>query len=146
MLLGFNTENELKAQGAFIIYIIYKSRDVKRGPSGVDMWGQIERYAKAAAKRSEGIDEFINNFKKRMACSTINPYWMKENCKTTNALMTDAGGIIYFDKEDFRPFGLEILENEEIGKEIVECIYQKTQIIILLVRDRLEREKMFKEE
>ena len=118
MLFGFNTENEVKAKAAMLIYVIYKSRDVKRAPSGLDMWGQIERFAKAAAKRSEEIDDFVNSFKRKMACSTINPYWMRNDISATNAIIS---------------------KNREI-------MSNKTQIVILLVRDRLEREKMFVQE
>lgn len=144
MLFGFQTENEIKAKAAMLIYVIYKSRDTKRGPSGLDMWGQIERFAKMAAKRSEGVDEFINVFKRKMACSTINPYWMKSDLPAANAVMLKGGTeIMSFEGGGLRAFGLEIFEDEEKGREIVDCIYNKTQIIILLVRDRLERERIF---
>lgn len=146
MLLGFNTENEVKAKAAFLVYVIYKSRDTKRGPSGLDMWGQIERFTKASAKRSEGIDDFVNTFKRKMACPTINPYWMKSDLKATNAVVDDDGSIMTFGGNDLRSFGLDIFNDEEHGKEIVDCLYNKTQIVILLVRDRLEREKMFRQE
>lgn len=142
MLLGFNTGNEIKAKAAMLVYVVYKSRDVKRGPSGLDMWGQIERFAKAAAKRSEGIDDFVNSFKRKMACSTINPHWMRNDISSTNAILKGDGTIMSFGG-DLRAFGLEIFDDEENGKSVVDCIYNKTQIIILLVRDRLEREKMF---
>lgn len=145
MLLGFNTENEVKAKAAMLVYVIYKSRDAKRGPSGLDIWGQIERFAKAAAKRSAGIDDFINSFKRKMACSTINPYWMRNDVSAANAAVLKDGSIMSFG-EDLRAFGLEIFDDEENGKEIVDCIYGKTQIIVLLVRDRLEREKIFARE
>lgn len=145
MLLGFNTENEVKAKAAMLVYVIYKSRDAKRGPSGLDMWGQIERFAKAAAKRSEGVDDFVDSFKRKMACSTINPYWMRNDASATNATVLKDGSIISF-KEDMRIFGIEIFEDGEEGKEIVDCLYRKTQIVVLLVRDRLEREKMFAKE
>lgn len=146
MLLGFETDNEIKAKAAFIIYVVYKSRDVKRGPSGIDMWGQIERFAKASAKRSEGIDDFVNSFKRKMACATINPRWMKNDSVATNALVTKNNEIIVFNNSDTRTFGLDVFDDEEKGREIVDCIYNKTQIIILLVRDRLEREKLFAQE
>lgn len=146
MLLGFDTENEVKANAAFIIYVIYKSRDKKRGPSGVDMWGQIERFAKASAKRAEGIDDFVESFKRKMACTTINPRYMKNDTESANARFMDNGEIMVFSNNESRSFGLDVFENEKLGKEIVDCIYNKTQIIILLVRDRLEREKMFAQE
>lgn len=109
------------------------------------MTGQIERFAKAAAKRSEGIDDFVNSFKRKIACSTINPYWMRNDISATNAAVLKDGSIMSF-VGDLRVFGLEIFDDEENGKEIVECLYSKTQIVILLVRDRLEREKVFAQE
>lgn len=128
-----------------MVYVIYKSRDAKRGPSGIDMWGQIERFAKASAKRSDGIDDFVNAFKRKMACPAINPYWMRNDVLATNAAILKDGSIMSFGDSQ-RSFGLEIFDDEENGKSVVDCIYRKTQIIILLVRDRLEREKMFSQE
>lgn len=145
MLLGFDTEDEIKAKAAFVVYVIYKSRDTKRGPSGLDMWGQIERFAKASAKRSDGIDDFVDAFKRKMACSTINPYWMKKDGNATNAFFSDNNEIIVFKNDNMRSFGLDIFDDKD-GKEIVDCLYNKTQIIILLVRDRIEREKLFSQD
>lgn len=142
MLFGFNTEDSVKAKAAFIIYAIYKSRDVKRGPQGLDMWGQIERFAKSAAKRSTDIDSFINKFKKKMACSTINPYFLKFDNDISFATINSNNEIMTFDNKNTRNFALDIFQDDEHGKDIVDVLYEKTQIIILLVRDRLEREKI----
>lgn len=142
MLFGFQTENEVKAKAALLIYVIYRSRNKERGPQGLDMWAQIERFAKASAKRADGIDDFVNAFKRKMACGTINPYYMREDVIAANAVIKDSGEIITF-SENQRGFGLEIFEDDKQGREVVECIYNKTQNIILLVRDRLEREKPF---
>ncbi len=139
MLFGFQTENEVKAKAALLIYVVYRSRDKGKGPQGLDMWAQIERFAKAAAKRADGIDDFINSFKRKMACGTINPYWMRDDVAAANAIIKDSGEIITFSEN--RGFGLEIFEDEAQSKDVVDCIYNKTQNIILLVRDRLEREK-----
>lgn len=142
MLFGFQTESEVKAKAALLIYVIYRSRNKDRGPQGVDMWAQIERFAKAAAKRADGIDDFVNSFKRKMACGTINPYWLQGDVEAANAIIKDNGEILTF-SEHQRGFGLEIFEDEKQGREVVECIYNKTQNVILLVRDRLEREKPF---
>jgi len=109
------------------------------------MWGQIERFAKAAAKRSDGIDEFVNQFKRKMACTTINPYWMGQDIKAANAYAAD-GEITILGSPGIRGFGLEIFEDNGNSRDIIDCIYEKTQIVILLVRDRLEREKIFAKE
>lgn len=143
MLLGFQTENEVKARAALLVYVIYRSRDKGKGPKGLDMWAQTERFAKASAKRADGIDEFVDSFKRRMGCGTINPYWLRNDVAAVNARMTDSGELIVLGGENSRAFGTDIFEDEKQGREVVECIYTKTQNVILLVRDRLEREKPF---
>lgn len=140
MLFGFNTEDELKARSALVIYAIYKSRDSKNGPSGVDMWAQIERFARSAAKRADTCDDFVAAFKRKMACRTINPRYLKSAGSSSNARILPTGEIVQFNKEQ-RDFGLNIFE-DETASLIPKCIYEKTQIIILLVRDRLERESI----
>lgn len=141
MIYGFDTTDQAKAQAAMLIYVVYKSRDSKRGPSGLDMWGQIERFAKMSAKRSDSIDDFIDQFKRKMACSTINPYWMRNDFVSANAVVMEDGSIVTFANDDRRSFGLELFDNPQDAANVLDCIYRKTQIIILLVRDRLEREK-----
>lgn len=148
MLYGFDTQDELKAKAALIVYAIYKSRAKGKGPSGLDMWGQIERFAKSAAKRATGVDEFVAAFKRKMGCSTINPYWLRGEFSAVNAVMNSDGTITMLGEgstQGQREFGLKVFEPEDPGEseEIVSCLYNKTQIIILLVRDRLEREKPF---
>lgn len=144
MLLGFVTEDEITAKASIIIYAIYRSRDKKRGPSGVDMWSQIERFAKACAKRSTNIGEFADKFKRKMSCHTINPKWLKDDIKSVNAMVDHStGSIITFGSEKFRNFGITIFESDiETQKAIVEKIYNETILIIMHVRDRIEREKM----
>lgn len=144
MLYGFQTSDEVKARAALVIYAVYRSRNKARGPSGLDMWGQIERYARSAAKRATGIDEFVSAFKRKMACSSINPYWLKGSGTMFNAVVNEDGSMMTTNTETQRNFGLDIFEADGAGTDaVVEAIYDKTQIIILLVRDRLEREKPF---
>ena len=144
MLFEFDTENEVKAKAAFLIYIIYRSRNIDRGPKGVDMWAKIERFARSAAKRAETIDEFVQVFKRKMGCDTINPKYTKTTSNKQAAIVNDNGEI--WVKSGLRDFGIDIFNSDdETQKGIINCLYEKTQIIILLVRDRLERERNFEE-
>lgn len=143
MLYGFVTENSTIGGACLLVYAIYRSRDIKRSPSGVDMWGQIERFARASAKRSATIGEFTDKFKRKMCCSTINPKWLKNGIKSVNAMVNrSTGEIISFGNENIRDFAIDIFQaDEETQREIIDRLYYETQLIILLVRDRLEREK-----
>ena len=145
MLFGFDTEDSTAAAGALLIYATYKSRDPKRGPSGYEMWAQIERFAKQAAKRAENISGFLDKFKSAMACGTINPKWCKTGIVGANARVLADGSIITKgDGSEDRDFMISLIEAPvEEQEKIVECIYGQTQRLILLVRDRLEREKPY---
>lgn len=71
-----------------------------------------------------------------MACDTINPYW----CKTNMFRPNEYGEVII--RANQRDFMSGIVEADiEYQRDIVRMIYEQTQRIILLVRDRLEREK-----
>lgn len=136
-LLGFSTADMIAAKASLLVYSIYRSRDKRRGPSGMDMWGQIERFARASAKRALSIGEFVNTFKRRMACDTINPRWM-----ATGLLPPpDEYGeiIVHQDKRTFMPEIMECDDSEQ--RTIIDCIYRQTVKVVLLVRARIEDEK-----
>lgn len=142
MLFGFDTRNEYHAAGAQLIYAVYRSRVPGRGPSGLDMWGQIERFARASAKRAANIGDFLASFKRRMGCETINPRWMDTGAVAETLVRSPDGELIVLGNEGRRNFMLEIVEGDEAAQRtVVDAIYERTQNIILLVRDRLEREK-----
>lgn len=141
MYYGFMTKSEIKAKAALIIYAVYRSRVPSRAPSGLDMWAKIERFARSASKRAENMEQFLQMFKHKMGCETLNPRWLKD-IKSANAIMDDSGSIMVFGGER-RSFGVELFDTEpEEQREVVQTIYESTQTIILLVRDRLEREKL----
>lgn len=83
-----------------------------------------------------------------MACGTLNPRFCKTGVVADNAIIEEDGSVIVKgEKSERRDFMIAITESPADEQEkIVNCIYEQTQRIILLVRDRLEREKDFEEE
>ena len=148
MFFGFNTENSTVAAGALLVYATYKSRDVKRGPSGYDMWEQIERFTRRAAKRADDVSDFLNKFNPLMACGTLNPRFCKTGVAANNAVIEEDGSVIVKSEESpHRDFMIAITEApQEEQEKVVDCLYSQAQRIILLVRDRLEREKDYEGE
>ena len=144
MLYGFDTKDDKAATAALITYAVYKSRDVKRGPSGYEMWAQIERFARTSSKRATDFGTFLNKFKSKMACGTINPKWTSTGILKKTATILETGEIITQTKDTKdRDFMIEIMESpQEYQKQVIDMIYKQTQRIVLLVRDRLEREKI----
>jgi hypothetical protein len=80
-----------------------------------------------------------------MACGTINPRWTGTGSVAMNAVQFKDGSILVRDRaEEPRDFMLSITEAPvAYQEEIINTLYEQTQRIILLVRDRLEREKPF---
>lgn len=88
----------------------------------------------------------MKRFKQMMACGTINPKWCRTGNIAMNAVQFEDGAIMVRSDNDRtqRDFLIEITEAPaEKQEEIANMLYEQTQRIILLVRDRLEREKPF---
>lgn len=144
MILNFDTNDESKARAAFLVYAIYQSRNREKGPKGFEMWAQIERFVRSASKRAESIDEFVQTFKRKMSCDTINPRYTRTS-ENSSAAKINADGSIWI-KENVRDFGIDIFNSDtETQEKILDALYRKTQAVILLVRERTDREKNFEE-
>lgn len=77
-----------------------------------------------------------------MSCSTINPKWTSTGILKKTATILEDGSILSQTNEKERDFMIEIIESDsDYQEEVVSFIYTQTQRIILLVRDRLEREQ-----
>lgn len=147
MINNFETDNQAKADAATVVYAVYRSRNRDRGPKGLDMWGQIERFVRVSAKRSDTIGQFLDKFKKKMACDTVNPRYAETDYASSHARLNPDGTIIVSDNKDKRNFMINILESDkQHQKKIINALYKETQLIVLLVRARLENEKQYQEE
>jgi hypothetical protein len=140
MIYTFDTEDHSAATAALLVYAIYRSRDIRRFKVSPDMWAQIERFTKASAKRAKGIPDFIEALKPRMSCGTIHPRWMETGIKGLLPVTDSYGHTNYMQMGDSREFLTGILQQCD-QKDVIRKLYRETAWVILLVRDRLEREK-----
>lgn len=131
-MYGFDTGDEFIAVAALTVYAIWRSRG-KGYKISPDTWGQVERFTKSAAKRADDVAGFMERLKPKLQCSTIQPRW----CRTPDEPI-DVGGRARSGGE--RRFLTEILAAIDHGA-VLRGLYQRTAYVILLVRDRLEREK-----
>jgi len=140
LIYQFDTDDCSAATAALLLYAIYRSRDMRRFKVSPDMWSQIERFTKASAKRARTIPEFIESLKPRLQCGTIHPRWMETGIKGLLPITDKLGRTEYIQTADSREFLTSVLAqcNE---REVLRRLYRETAWIILLVRDRLEREK-----
>ncbi|MGQ9824633.1 MAG: hypothetical protein ACUVSK_06490 [Desulfotomaculales bacterium] len=118
MIYNFDTDDRNAAVGALIVYAVYRSRE-KNFKVTPDMWGRIERFVVSAAKRSNDLGEFLQKLKPKMKCSSVKPKYIKSSEGQEMA---------------------EIFRYPD-QKKVLECLYKKGATVILLVRERIERER-----
>lgn len=141
MYYNFDVDDQSSAVGALLVYTIYRSRDIKRFKVTPEMWGTIERAVKSVSKRSVDLGEFIEKLKPKLACSTIHPRWAQTIPEYIISMqrMQD-GTLVHVQDRGKRAFLTDVLQEVE-HRLVLDILYKKTTLIILLVRDRLEREK-----
>lgn len=142
MIYGFDCDDRDEATAALIVYAIWRSRDRARYRVTPDVWGQVERFTKASAKRSTTIPVFIEALKPRLLCATIHPRAMEVGIKGRVPLIeTGAGELIArAPGPEQREFLTQVRARCD-ERRVLDILYRETSWVILLVRDRLERER-----
>lgn len=142
MYYNFDTSDPNAATAALLVYAIYRSRDTKRFKVTPEMWNTIERSVKSVAKRAEDLGEFIEKLKPKLACASIKPKWAKTLPDDVITMKVDpaTGELMQAQDQGRRQFLTDVLEQVD-HRAVLDILYKKAALIILLVRDRLEREK-----
>jgi hypothetical protein len=151
VIYGFETEDENAAVAAMIVYVIWRSRDRAKFKITPEVWGQVERFTKDAAKRAKTLPDFIESLKKpsRMNAPTLQPRYMEVGVKGDIPMVTIVGedgsfkeAIKFGADRDIglREFGTRVFERAD-ATQVIRAAYKNTGWVVLLVRDRLEREK-----
>jgi len=145
MIYGFDTDEQHEAAAALLVYAIYRSRNKKQFKVSLDMWDKIERFAKSAAKRARNPAAFIEKFKPKLKCHSLSPQWMEAGIKNDIGIFTrqNREGIdehIELSGTAKREFLTGVLRNTD-HKKLLYTLNNETSWVILLVRERLEREK-----
>lgn len=141
MYYNFDTDDHTAATAALLVYAVYRSRDSKRFKVTPDMWGMIERATVSASKRAPDLADFIQKLKPKLHCPTIHPRWAKTvpDGVVSMKMMPD-GTIAQVEDKGRRQFLTDVLQEVD-HREVLDYLYRKAALVILLVRDRLEREK-----
>lgn len=142
MRYGFDTDDHATATAALLVYAVWRSRDRTRFKITPDVWGQIERFTKASAKRSREIADFIEAFKPRLLCATIHPRAMAVGIAGAPVVRFDGGAFAELESErDAQREFLTGVLAEADEAAVLYRLYKQTALVILLVRERLERER-----
>lgn len=136
MYYNFNTDDLSKAKAALLIYAMYKSRDKNSPLNGLETWTRAESFCKGACLKSSTTAEFVTKFKEMAKVGAIKPYYLADVHDGENLVVMSDGSVVSGD--GFKNYQISILEDNEIRK-IIEKEYP---LIIMLVRERIQREKM----
>lgn len=128
MNYGFATEDLAAGTAAALVYAVYRSRDPRRMKVTPEWWGYIERCVKGAAKRADSLPRFLETLKPRLGCDTLNPAVMGR---------TVHGWVVAEPPRDFLTEALAAVDERAVLRQL----YRETAWVVLLVRDRLERER-----
>jgi hypothetical protein len=141
MYYNFDTDDHAAATAALLVYAIYRSRDIKRFKVTPDMWSMIERAVKSASKRAGDLGDFIEKLKPKLHCPTIHPRWAntRPDGIISMKIMPD-GSVVEVQDKGRRQFLTDVLKEVD-HRDVLDYLYRKTALVVLLVRDRLEREK-----
>lgn len=142
MIYGFDTEDEANATAALLVYATWRSRDTARYRVTPDVWSQVERFTKAAAKRATTLAAFIEALKPRFYAGTLSPRAMEAGIKGPVPLLALGSGAVLevAAPEEQREFMVGVIERAD-QKAVLDRLYRETAWVVLLVRDRLERER-----
>lgn len=117
MIKGFETENEDRAEAAFILYAVLKSRPDNSPINQLHQmfidWGAVRRYVKKIFKKSETIADFVEKFSQAIGVEEIQKQYIKDidfendkllKCLNDNTLSVIALLQIRFsqDSKDFK--------------------------------------------
>ena len=142
MIYGFDTTDDAAATASLLLYAIWRSRDRKRFKITPELWGQVERFTKAAAKRAYSLPDFIERLKPRLCCDSLDPRAMRIGASGVIPLLAVGDGA--FIEQDApaeqREFLTALLDQADT-KAVLTVLYRETAYAVLLVRDRLERER-----
>lgn len=142
MIYAFDTTDEHAATAALLVYATWRSRDTGRYKITPDVWSQVERFVKAAAKRARTLADFVEELKPRLYAGTLSPRAMEAGVKGPVPLLALGSGAMLemAAPEDQREFLVGVIERAD-QREVLRRLYRQTAWVVLLVRDRLERER-----
>lgn len=142
MRYHFDTTDDHAAVAALLLYATWRSRDPARLKITPDIWDKVTRFVKASAKRARTMTEFIDALMPKLGAGALKPKWLAVGYCGLTAYTNSAGHTEYIQIAEQREFLTGILESAD-HRLVLDRLFKETAWVVLLVRDRLEREKPF---
>lgn len=133
MQYKFATDDLSHARAALLLYAMYKSRNKNSPLNGLETWDRAASFIKGACLKSNTTGEFVEEFCRKAKIDSIRPCYLGTE---DPVLILETGELIL--SSEFRDYRLEILEDNKILK----LFNREALYIIMLVRERIQREKV----
>ena len=134
MQFEFDTDNVKRGEAALLLYAMYRSRNTSTTPlTGKETWSRFAKFIKGAALKSATTAEFCDNFCKMAHVESIKPAHLKSGA---GYIQMPDGSII--ESENVTNFQTKIFEDNEL----MPLFQKESQILIMLIRERIQREKI----
>lgn len=133
MLYQFDTDSVVHAKAALLLYALYRSRDDKSPLNGVETWERFGAFLRGACLKSTNTAEFAQNFCAKAKIESIKPKYLDTG---EPVLMPDTGELI--SGSGVRDYHLNVFEDNTI----LPLLEREPIYIIMLVRERIQREKL----
>lgn len=136
MQLGFETDNIKHAKCALLLYAMYRSKDNNSALTGMETWNRFTSYIRGACLKSTNTAEFCTNFCHMAKIGSIKPTYLK-----TNGVVQLSDGVMVR-SSDVKDYKLNIFEDNSL----LSVFEREGQYLTMLVRERIQREKLMQEE
>lgn len=137
MLYQFSTDDLKRAKAALILYAMYRSRDKNSPLNGMETWNRCKTFMRAACLRSSTTAEFVDNFCQKAHIQSIKPKYLD-----TGEPVQVPGTFELIDSPDYKNYATQIIEDNEL----LPLFENESVYIIMLVRERIQRERMMEVE
>lgn len=136
MLYQFDTDSLDHAKAALLLYGMYRSRKKDSPLNGLETWDRFQTFVRAACLKASTTAEFVQAFCKKAKIDSVKPRYLSTG---DPVVMPESGEMIMSaGMADYR-LGI-IADNDLLRLYNTESMY-----LIMLVRERIQREKFTQE-
>ncbi len=132
MRYNFNTEDEVRARAALLLYAIYRSRPASSPLNGLETWDRFATFIRAASLKASTTAQFLQTFCRKAGVTSIRPRYL-----TTGDPVPLSGGALVQSAE-VKDYRVPVFEDDTL----LPTYASEGVLLTMLVRERIQREKM----
>lgn len=133
MQYQFDTSSPNHGAAALILYAMFKSRDKNSPLNGLDTWNRFGTFMRAACLKSRTTPEFVQEFCHKAKIQSVKPKYLSDSSPYT---VPGTGEVIF--SADIKNYQLQLIDDNNL----MPIFEKESQYLIMLVRERIQREKM----